>query len=71
MKPDWSKAPKWAKWLAMDKFGDWYWFEDHPQWDKKTEDWKVPSTKITLARPFSANQSLHPRPTQGVTHETV
>lgn len=30
MKPDWSKAPPWAKFAAMDKCGEWYWHENKP-----------------------------------------
>lgn len=28
--PDWSKAPEWAKWWAMDADSDCYWFENKP-----------------------------------------
>jgi hypothetical protein len=31
MKPDWSTAPEWANYLAQDKFGDWYWYENKPE----------------------------------------
>ena len=30
MKPDWSTAPKLAKYLAMDKDGEWFWFSRKP-----------------------------------------
>ena len=30
MKPDWKDAPKWAKWLAQNDDGQWYWFENKP-----------------------------------------
>lgn len=30
MKPDWKDAPEWANYLAMDKTGDWYWYENEP-----------------------------------------
>lgn len=29
-RPDWSTAPKWATWAAMDSTGAWYWFENEP-----------------------------------------
>jgi len=32
-KPDWSKAPAWAKYLCMDELGDWYWTEREPYVD--------------------------------------
>lgn len=31
MKPDWKDAPNWANWLAMDKDGEWWWFENEPE----------------------------------------
>jgi len=31
MKPDWKDAPASAKWLAMDKSGQWFWYEFKPQ----------------------------------------
>lgn len=30
MKPDWKDAPGWAKYLAMDENGEWYWHEYDP-----------------------------------------
>ncbi len=30
MKPDWTTAPEWAKWLAKDEDGTWYWYEEEP-----------------------------------------
>jgi hypothetical protein len=31
MKPDWKYAPEWAKWLAMDRSGEWYWYDEVPE----------------------------------------
>jgi len=30
MKPSWKYAPYWAKYLAQDENGGWYWFETMP-----------------------------------------
>jgi hypothetical protein len=30
MKPDWKDAPAWAKWLAMDNDGTWFWYAEKP-----------------------------------------
>jgi len=30
MKPNWEVAPEWARYLAMDKSGRWYWYEFRP-----------------------------------------
>ena len=27
---DWSKAPEWANYIAMDKDGEWWWFASEP-----------------------------------------
>ena len=32
-KPDWSKAPSWAKYLAMDQNGTWFWYAGKPRSD--------------------------------------
>jgi hypothetical protein len=37
IKPQWENAPEWAKWLASDEDGDWYWYEDRPSWGMS--DW--------------------------------
>ena len=33
MKPDWKDAPEWAKYLAQDADGRWYWYEARPKID--------------------------------------
>lgn len=30
IRPPWSKAPDWAKYLAQDGDGTWYWYGDRP-----------------------------------------
>lgn len=30
MKPEWSNAPAWANFLAMDESGHWYWYKNEP-----------------------------------------
>ena len=37
--PDWSQAPEWAKWWAMDGFGDKkaHWYRDKPYLDDDSE----------------------------------
>lgn len=29
-KPGWDRAPTWAKYLAQDGDGSWYWYEERP-----------------------------------------
>lgn len=30
MKPTWNNAPSWARYLAMDRVGEWYWYDHKP-----------------------------------------
>ena len=39
MKPDWKDAPDFAKYLAMDSFGDWYWYETKPKSSVNDGEW--------------------------------
>lgn len=32
MKPDWKDAPDWARWLAQDSNGAWYWYQNKPHY---------------------------------------
>lgn len=34
MKPDWKDAPGWARWLACDTDGEWWWFQLEPEIDE-------------------------------------
>ena len=27
----WHEAPHWAKWAAMDRTGNWFWYEEEPK----------------------------------------
>lgn len=38
---DWSAMPRWAKWVAMDESGKWYFFFETPS--KKTTVWLAAS----------------------------
>lgn len=40
MKPSWDDAPEWAKWLAVDPDGDWFWYENKPEWDTRWDNMK-------------------------------
>jgi len=47
MKPDWSTAPEWARFLAMDANGAWYWYEERPR--DGDETWMWVAGKISIA----------------------
>lgn len=42
MKPQWKDAPEWAKWLAMDKNGQWYWYEGPRKPERYSTKWDCP-----------------------------
>lgn len=66
MIPNWSEAPIWANYLAMDLDGSWYWFEEMPIWDDVCEWDNVEYTKAALANDTysfeQAVESLNKRP---------
>lgn len=39
--PDWSQAPEWANWWAMDKNGKGFWHSLTPSRDQSMVDWVV------------------------------
>lgn len=42
MEPDWSSAPAWAVWWAVDKDGGKFWYERQPELHLTDEMWKTP-----------------------------
>jgi hypothetical protein len=40
-RPSWKDAPEWAKYLAMDRNGLWYWFEERPFYLSGNGTWSV------------------------------
>jgi hypothetical protein len=66
MKPDWKDAPAWAKFLAMDISGAWFWFEEEPffnihTWLRRGES----DTECKLAAaPLTAKDTLEGRPNE-------
>lgn len=68
MKPDWKDAPEWARYLAMDKDGSWYWYEEEPL--KLTHIWADTDGQCSYAtfHPPHWKSSLEQRPeTSGTT----
>lgn len=47
MKPDWKDAPEWANYLAMDRDGQWFWYEERPN---KEDDCFVCATSLTKSK---------------------
>lgn len=46
MKPDWKDAPGWARWLAQDRNGYWYWYAERPVIDEEEDRWDLEKTEI-------------------------
>jgi len=46
MNPDWSKAPEWANYIAMDNNYQWYWHENEPE--IKWDFWNNPCGKAQI-----------------------
>lgn len=41
MEIDWSEAPEWANWVAIDANGEWFWFENEPKILSIQDIWDV------------------------------
>lgn len=62
-KPDWKDAPEWAKYMAMDDDGEWWWFEKEPSrangyWQETTGG----QLDVANASAFAWAETLEPRP---------
>jgi hypothetical protein len=62
MKPDWKDAPEWAKWLAMDNDGKWFFYECKPHTTSDVNSWQIISGNIVVARCPGWKDSLEARP---------
>jgi len=67
--PDWKDAPNWAKYLAMDSNGNWYWYENKPTFnlfddaDDNLGSWYVPGKYEHITGDFICpSNSLQGRP---------
>lgn len=64
MNIDWTQAPPWAKYAAMDEDGCWFWYADNPSPTRYS--WQATSPNFELieaARP-DWTQTLTERPTE-------
>ena len=43
MKPDWKDAPEWANYMAMDRDGSWWWYQNKPKANVYEEAWLAKS----------------------------
>jgi hypothetical protein len=47
-KPNWKDLPKEAKYIAQDKNGDWFWFDNKPTIKETVGEWRVTEGKCVL-----------------------
>lgn len=45
--PDWSQAPEWANYVAMDENGAWFWFSEKPR--AGVEEWVNHAAQYEMA----------------------
>lgn len=61
--PDWSKAPSWAMWWAVDANGDAFWYSHKPE--ANTRDWRSAHQCIRTTMPCpNWRTTLVARPTE-------
>ena len=49
-KPDWSSAPEWAEYLAMDSDGWWCWFLDEPKYNQNYGIWRNSGEMLVIEK---------------------
>lgn len=59
MKPDWKDAPEWAKHLAMDGDGEWYWYSHLPESYARGNCWLMHSTEIDARSQYAGTQTTN------------
>lgn len=66
-KPSWNDAPEWAKYLAQDRAGSWWWYEEKPDYMDWSGSWSVKDFGLSRVRVAhevddGSAQSLEMRP---------
>ena len=62
IEPDWSKAPEWAQYWAVDADGAQYWYENKPDCDDDACRWYGMGGKISGSPCLSWRDTLRERP---------
>lgn len=67
--PDWSGAPEWANWWALEPDGSTIWHEEEPSvtpfyWTSKKRMERVAGSFVTLPIGIDWRIALHARPTE-------
>lgn len=73
-KPSWDNAPEWAKYLAMDEDGSWFWYQYQPirpklgseevkeDSEEFLQNWSTKSGKWVSCKRWDAISSLEKKP---------
>jgi hypothetical protein len=66
MKPEWKDAPEWAKYLAMDEDGTWWWYEFEPKLGNGDiwlypDDGRMDEAEFTM-KEYAWKETLEARP---------
>lgn len=48
--PDWKRAPAWAKFVAMDSSGAWWWYEERPVLAEGIGIWTAGGTRTEAVK---------------------
>lgn len=66
-RPSWVDAPEWAKWLAQDSDGEWFWYSARPHclehkagWIEEAGSFTQWARKTSIYNPWQ--QTLERRP---------
>lgn len=61
---DWTQAPPWARYAAMDQNGDWFWYSEKPNLFRQT--WTADTGGFESFNPCPVHwtQTLTERPTE-------
>jgi hypothetical protein len=59
---DWTTAPPWAKFVAMDSTGEWFWYEEKPSYPLGGSDWKWKKGKVAQVVHKNTHKTLQERP---------
>lgn len=60
MKPKWENSPDWAKWLAQDSSGEWFWYGEKPVF--RRGEWEPTGGSVGYAGWSDYELQPEPRP---------
>jgi hypothetical protein len=66
-KPLWSDSPSWARYLAQDDDGGWFWFQNKPTYGQF--GWMINGGRYLRARPTDCRATLEEKPVHNEAEE--